>query len=190
MPSKNRIKIYELGMFYHIYNRGVEKREIFLERNDYEHFVYKLRACLKPLPKHTNHSQNITLIAYSLMPNHFHLIVRNERQRGIEDFMRSLGTFYSMYFNKKYERVGHLFQGPYKAANIRSEGELLHKVRYVHKNPLDICEGPLKDYPYSNYNCYLQEKETDWFDIRTVLHYFQGKGFKYKEFVENLKDYP
>ena len=184
MPSRNQIKKYQIGGFYHIYNRGVEKREIFMEKRDYTYFLYKLKAYLEPLPKYTNHGANVRLLAYALMPNHFHLIVRNDRQRGIEAFMRSLGTSYSMYFNKKYNRVGHLFQGSYKAGLIKSEGDLLLKTRYVHRNPEEIWRGNLEDYPYSNYGYYLQEKEKPWLDRRMILEYFQGGSREYKEFVE------
>ena len=184
MPSKNQVKKYQMGASYHIYNRGVEKRKIFLEEEDYKYFMYKLKAYLKPLSKHTDHSTNVTLIAYTLMPNHYHLLVRNERERGIVGFMRSLATGYSMYFNKKYDRVGHLFQGPYKAALIRSEGEFLYKVKYIHENPKETWEGHLENYPYSNYKFFLEGKGESWFDTRTVLQYFRGDGSRYKAYVE------
>src|SRR3989344_539186 len=86
----------EVGEYYHIYNRGVEKRNIFLDKSDVG-------------------EKKVAIIAYVLMPNHFHLLVKEITAGGTSDFMEKLLTGYAMYFNKKYERVGPLFQGTFKA---------------------------------------------------------------------------
>ena len=196
MPSPNRTKEYILGGYYHLYNRGVEKREIFLDERDYRFFISRLRRALFPvtleeqLMGHTKgykkHCNNICLNAYCLMPNHFHLIVQNLSDRGIESFMRSVITSYSLYFNKRYNRVGPLFQSCYKASQIKSDVELVVKVKYVHKNPLELGIGlaDLKDYPYSNYGNYISGKEEPWFNTRTVLQMFNNTTHNYKEFLE------
>src|SRR3989344_8907196 len=155
MPKKNSIKTYVKNGYYHIYNRGVEKRTIFEEDFDYKVFLNYLKEYLEPVnetkkrktiftlkggsfqgvphqPK--NYFQRIELIAFCLMPNHFHLLIKQNDQKVIEHFMRSLATRYSMYFNKKYKRVGKLFQGHYKAVLVSDDRQLLHLSRYIHLN--------------------------------------------------------
>src|SRR3989344_98334 len=115
MPSKNIIKTYINDSYYHLYNRGVEKRVIFLDDQDYKTFLSYLKFYLtSPLrgetPKYfasqtlNNHADQIKIIAYCLMPNHFHLFVKQKDKRAISYFMRSLLTRYGMYFNKRYKR--------------------------------------------------------------------------------------
>lgn len=137
MPAKNSVKTYVDNSYYHLYNRGVEKRTIFQNEKDYKVFLSYLQFYLtEPLrgesPKSfpsqelLNHTKNIQLIAYCLMPNHFHLFIKQREKDSINHFMRSLLTRYSMYFNKRYSRVGSLFQGPYKAALIDNEMQYLY----------------------------------------------------------------
>ena len=130
VPAKNSIKLYLADSYYHIYNRGVEKRKIFQDDEDYKVFLSYLKIYLEPPKKQektefkinnavfrgvkrplNNFNSQIELIAYCLMPNHFHLLVYQKTEKAMEFFMRSLGTKYSQYFNKKYDRVGYLFQG-------------------------------------------------------------------------------
>lgn len=139
--------------FYHIYNRGVEKRTIFLEKNDYFRFVHDLYEFNDAQPAQnifyktsSLHSYEVEprkrevlveILAFCLMPNHFHLMLRQLRENGIIEFMQKLGTGYTMFFNKKYQRVGPLFQGRFKAAAVTQESHLLHLPIYMHLNPLD-----------------------------------------------------
>lgn len=145
MPSKNIVKAYIENGYYHIYNRGVEKRKIFIDEQDYRVFLSYLKIYLLPkidstneivsnkngvdedqdktiseIYKLNNFFNKIDLISYVLMPNHFHLELKQKNRKEIEFFMRSLITKYSKYFNKKYERVGPLFQSRYKAVLILS----------------------------------------------------------------------
>lgn len=209
MPSKNSIKQYIENSYYHIYNRGVEKRKIFLDQEDYKVFLNYLKIYLEPPPKETqliqvqinqtlfktvlrplnNFYNDIELIAYCLMPNHFHLLVYQRPKKGIEFFMRSLGTKYSQYFNKKYERVGYLFQGTYKAVLVEEDPYLLHLTRYIHLNPSK--ETPLKG-AYSSYGDYLGIRKTNWVKPQKILEYFNSAkktSFKeilsYQSFVED-----
>jgi putative transposase len=189
MASLNQVKVYRKNFYYHIYNRGVEKRLIFLEEADYQRFTGKLAGLLTPLEKHKDQSKNVVLLAYCLMPNHFHLVVKNTKQRGIESFMRSLCTSYSRYFNEKYDRVGPLFQGPYKASMITNTGSLLTKVRYVHRNPLEAgLVTDAEDYPHSNYNNYLMEQPEPWFDFNTVLENFPKRAIGYEHYVRETNE--
>ena len=202
MPARNTVKIDVEESFYHVYNRGVEKRTIFQDEQDYKVFLKYLKDYLSPPPKRediiqtftlkgtsfrgvpympNNFFEKIDLIAYCLMPNHFHLLV-NQKDKGLmQSLMRSIATKYSMYFNKKYSRVGTLFQGIYKAAMVTGENYLLHLTRYIHLNPSQ----------YSSYGEYLGIRNTTWVKPDLVLSYFSqnktdsDKLTSYKTFVES-----
>jgi putative transposase len=141
MPSKNTLKEYEPGGYYHLYNRGVNKRLIFKDQKDYSTFLSYLQFYLSPPPVLRgdssqdrlpiapskvlkNYYGEIELLAYCLMPNHFHLMVKQTTEYGINHFMRSLCTKYAHYFNARYNRVGHLFQDTYNAVRIKIEYHL------------------------------------------------------------------
>jgi len=151
MPARNRIKQYLEDGYYHIYNRGVEKRKIFLDQQDYGVFLGYLKEYLLPknekqlserlaiedLSPHernkiqkllylNNFHGEIKLLAYCLMPNHFHLFIKQKSADSIDKFMNSLGTRYTMYFNKKYVRVGSLYQGVYKAVGVTSDPQFMY----------------------------------------------------------------
>ena len=161
MPARNSLKQYQENSYYHLYNRGVEKRLVFLDEQDYSVFLSYLKEYL--LPKNTqelseklanpntpykekdkiikllrlnNFADEITLLAYCLMPNHFHFLIKQKGAQGIDVFMNSLGTRYTMYFNRKYKRVGSLWQAVYKAVLINNDEQLLHLSRYIHLNPV------------------------------------------------------
>lgn len=197
MPSKNVIKNYVEDGYYHIYNRGVEKRTIFQDSQDYKVFLKYLKVYLEPVKepaeksvKIKNHHQKIELLTFCLMPNHFHLLIRQKDKISMENFMRSLLTKYAVYFNKKYDRVGSLFQGPYKAVLIENDGQLLHVSRYIHLNPSKV--SPLQN-SYSSYSDYLGKRETSWLSTKPILSYFktaQRTSLKdilsYQSFVEDF----
>ena len=202
MPAKNAIKPYLADGYYHIYNRGVEKRTIFLDPQDYSVFLHIIKNCLSPPPKpeliHTNTSKRINLygqvdmFCFVLMPNHFHFFVHQRGKQDIEHFMRSIVTRYVSYFNRKHQRQGHLFQGRYKAILVESEPYFLHVTRYIHRNPASIITGELQDYPYSSYPYYLGHKQTDWIQTGMLLSYFTHVDNirfvpmnSYRDFVEN-----
>src|SRR3990167_6729479 len=136
MPSENIIKDYIEDGYYHIYNRGVEKREIFLDEQDCTVFLHYLKLYLSPIEElkqldlpglrvlkfiRLNLSQEIDLQSFALMPNHIHLQVKQQTIDGIVKLMKRLATAYVMYFNKKYRRVGSLFQNRYKAALVKTD---------------------------------------------------------------------
>lgn len=196
MPSRNSLKTYFEGGYYHLYNRGVVKNKIFLDERDYAVFLSYLKEYLSPfIPpseeqiKHQgyvyfrkNYHQKIELLSFVLMPNHFHLLLKQNQPRIIEGFMRSLLTRYSGYFNKKYKRVGHLFQDVYKGILIDGEGYFLWLSRYIHRNPIDLIKSGsgLSSYPYSSYPAYLGLKKSDWINTNNILKQIKN----YKRFVE------
>jgi len=210
MPSKNRLKIYVNDGFYHIYNRGVAKENIFNDIQDYKVFLKYLKQALTKskiqkidfslrrrsfeavprLPK--NFIEEIDLIAYCLMPNHFHFLLRQKNQNSMESFMRSVITRYAQFFNKKYDRVGPVFQGRYKAILITQDNYLLHLTRYIHLNPAEFTNDLIKT--YSSYADYLGLRRTTWIKPDTILKFFDNKTIpeiikinSYKDFIENYK---
>lgn len=219
MPAKNVLKSYIEDGYYHLYNRGVEKRTIFQDDQDYKVFLTYLKNGLGPPPKPKekqikigdtvfakleklakNFYQEIELLAYCLIPNHFHLLVRQKSPRSIESFTRSLLTRYSTYFNKRCHRVGSLFQGTYKAVLIEEENYLLHLSRYIHLNPnhhgIDVKDTPLH-LCYSSYGDYLGFRKTKWVKTGLILSFFKGAQkthpkdiLSYQGFVEDYLQDP
>lgn len=168
---------------YHIYSRGVERRTIFLSAEDYDRFIKLLYICnsKKPIEIRTIPPEQIfssergeTLVdigAYCLMTNHFHLLLHEKLEGGISRFMQKLLTAYSMYFNKKHNRTGSLFEGVFKSSHADSDRYLRHLYAYIHLNPLSIIEAGwkekkvenvpkakkfLREYPYSSYQEYTE----------------------------------
>jgi len=209
MPGKNVIKTYIEGGFYHIYNRGVNKNNIFLDEIDYKTFLYSLKIYLLPKEKLINELKEedlineilpinnffnqIELICFCLMPNHFHLLLRQKDRFSLEFFMRSLASKYVRYFNQRHKRVGHLFQGIYKAVLIETEEQLIHTSRYIHLNPKEILKDSfLINYRWSSYSSYVKNYRVEWLKKDYVLSYFnqvKGYGFSsYQGFVEGYKE--
>lgn len=192
MPSRNVVKVYAPDNFYHVYNRGVAKQPVFMDSADKANFMAIIERHLNP----DNHSvksdglpyrkfnDNVELVSYCLMGNHFHLLVylKNEATTfGI--FMQSVLTAYTMYFNKRHGRVGTLFQGVFKASRILNDTYLLHITRYIHMNPRTY-----RTYYYSSLREYLGKRETTWLSHSRVLSLFSGAG-DYLTFLEDFVDY-
>lgn len=197
MPAKNSVKQFIENGYYHVYNRGVEKRDIFLDKQDYAVFLKLLKKYLDPvlgsdpLWKRKSLSQEVDLIAFCLMPNHFHLLVKQITINGMTKLIRAVCTNYVTYFNKKYERIGGLFQGKYKAIMVMEDAYLLHLSRYIHLNPFTGSD-PLIDYPYSSYGHYLGQKSSSWIKPDEILAFFKSAqkmslkdSLSYQSFVED-----
>lgn len=155
---------------YHVFNRGVDKRLIFLDRWDYLRFIHNLYEFNDQNPadhigynfkKSANLSADlrsrqpkekiVDIYAFSLMPNHYHLFLSPLVEGGITKFMRKLNIGYSKYFNQKNNRTGALFEGRYKSITVMNDSHFLHLPFYIHCNPLDLVDqgwrtGQLKDY--------------------------------------------
>ncbi len=196
---------YENG-YYHVYNRGVEKRQIFLDEKDYKAFSGILKAYLSPpedksilqgraLQRVRGHKlyDEVKLLAYCLMPNHFHLLIQQKLASSITNLMRRALTAYSMYFNEKYERVGSLFQGRFKAKEVDKDEYLLHLSRYIHRNPSGSLVkkiGDLESYVWSSYPIYLGKLDNRIVDPGFILGFFpKDKIESYKQFVEYETDF-
>lgn len=136
MPAKNAIKVYAADSYYHVYNRGVEKRMIFLDLQDYNTFRYYLGRSLRRMAMHRpEHKVSIELAC--LMPNHFHLLIFQSTQRGMEWYMHSLMSSYVKYFNDRYRRIGGLCQGRYRAVRIKTDDQFLKAQDYIMQNPVE-----------------------------------------------------
>jgi len=188
MPSPYRVKTYIKGAYYHIVNRGVNGQNIFLQDTDYERFINKMTICLTERKGSIkNHKKNVNLVAFCLMPNHFHLLVQNKTYRGIEKFMRSICISHARHINKNPNRVGHLFQDTYKAVMVKTDEHLLAASRYIHINP-EYEPRPKFDYPYSSLKYYLSMEGSYWLKTNPILDYFSSDrakaNIKYKDFLE------
>ena len=157
MPRREAINS---GNLYHVCNRGVDKRNIFLEETDYLRAIHDLFEFNNQNPlknggyffaKQSSEAGRqyikdpkeprkllVEVLAFCLMPNHFHLLLRQKVEGGIASFMHKLGTGYAKYFNDKYTRSGSLFQGRFKAVPVKQESHFLHLPFYIHLNPLDL----------------------------------------------------
>lgn len=218
MPARNSRKLYIDNGYYHIYNRGVEKRKIFQDSQDYKVFLSYLKNYLLPKDIDTlqnqlanskiswkekskilkqlrlnNFSNEITLLAYCLMPNHYHLLIRQKSFDSLDRFMNSLATRYVMYFNKKYERVGPLFQGVYKAVLVKTDEQLVHLSAYIHKNPSELfqkgqaLENLIKQ--PSSLPEYIGARNSNWVSTSEILKFFSAKSANtsYERFVLGYK---
>lgn len=133
--------------YYHIIVRGIGKQLLFEERKDYTHFLSSLERFSR--------EAGVTLCAYCLMENHVHLLLR-DAENSISLMMKKLGVSYSYYFNKKYDRAGHLFQDRYLSESVEDDAYLLTVFRYILRNPqkAGICRA--EDYEWSSYRDYAK----------------------------------
>lgn len=195
MPSRNRAKTYASNTFYHVYNRGVNKDAIFLEDEDYSVFLNLLKRYLSSRQikdargrPYDNLSKQVELLAYCLMPNHFHLLLFQNDAHGITRLLRRVMNSYVGYFNKKYNRLGHLFQDVYKASDIDNEAYLWHISRYIHLNPMDIDQD-WQAYPYSSIGYYLGKQKASWIRPKRILDMHEEQRGNYLDFLKDYQDY-
>lgn len=153
---------FSVDEFYHIYNRGTDKRVIFMDYEDYERFVSLMFVCNSDRPiifrdipiglpyVFERGNTLVDIVAYCLMPNHFHLLILEKMDGGITKFMSKLLTAYSMYFNRKYKRTGGLFEGVFKAKHAETDEYLKYLFAYIHLNPVKIIDSNWKEYGIQN----------------------------------------
>ncbi|KKQ87670.1 MAG: Transposase [Parcubacteria group bacterium GW2011_GWF2_38_8] len=144
------------GEYYHIYNRGVEKRRVFMDEKDHERFVRLLYSANSTESVHLSNYQGSALLeiprgeslvdvgAWCLMPNHFHILLKEKRKGGLSKYLQKLLTGYTMYFNTKYHRKGILFEGPFNAKHLDNDNYLKYQYAYIHLNPLGIIDNGWK----------------------------------------------
>jgi len=180
---------FEDGRFYHIYNRGTDKRSIFLDNADLDRFMKYMRLLNKTSPlrnlrdreklieSNDTEPRLVEFVAYCLNHNHFHFILSPIEVRGIEIFMQRLGTAYVMYFNNRYDRSGALFQGKFKDKHVNSNEYLLHLSAYVNLNdkthglPRGKASGKIR----SSWQEYLNTQSEKICNKDIVLEQFQNR---------------
>ncbi len=191
MPLRRTIFLPE--SYYHIYNRGSEKRTIFLDHRDYTKFLDRT--------KENAEKYAIEVLCYCLMPNHYHFLLKQTSKASIASFMNALQLGHAKYFNTKYKRVGPLFQGRFKAKPVESESYLLQLSGYIHKNPItklidsknakdsrNRLLQKLREFPYSSYHEYLDTESRTVAKPNEILTYFSKTNPlpTYQAFVEDF----
>ncbi|MDI6777913.1 MAG: transposase [Patescibacteria group bacterium] len=197
--------------YYHIYNRGVDKRKIFGDTKDYERFLISIellndkndglmtawkdfernhpRAKLSDFPAYNKKRKRIVdFIAYCINPNHYHFILKQLADRGIERFMHKLGTSYTNYFNTRSERSGSLFQGSFKAVRIESNAKLLYLSAYINENHI-IHGYKNKLWKYSSLLEYLGKRKTCFCNKNVIMDKFNNSSAEYAEFLKENSSY-
>jgi len=208
MSSKYYNRNFKPQYYYHVYNRGAYKHKIFKDKEDYETFTRVLAYFIKhPTAKMYSYLKraqqpyvrvrnpnihSVKLVAFCLMPNHFHLVVKQmpsaDKKTGISNLMRRVTITYSMHFHYKYNHSGALFQGRYKNVTVDSNSQLLHLSRYIHQNPLPLLSRSksLSDYPYSSYQDYLGNINRKWLKTSPILNQFKKNPVKqYQQFIQS-----
>lgn len=197
------------GEYYHVYNRGVEKRTIFTDARDHQRFLEIIGYYLDPEPlisfsqRHRIqhrvldlHQQQarpetelVQIVAYCLMPNHFHFLVRVNVEFGLNNWIRLVLNSYTRSYNVRWNRVGPLLQGPYKLVHVASNEQLLHLSRYIHLNPVIAQLAPSSsDWQWSSMKQYLGQENKTWLRSDIIMDQFQSSQ-AYQSFVDDYADY-
>lgn len=209
--SVNRKLVFANGEYYHVFNRGVEKRVTFTSKREYiraidtlKYYRYhnlpikyskyvaleaKKRASF--LINLNSFKLQVEIIAYCLMPNHFHFLLKQKEEGGIASFVSKFTNSYTKYFNTKHERVGPLFQGVFKAVRIEDDEQLIHTSRYIHLNPVVgflVTPEDLTNYAWSSFSEYMISTEGGFINTEEILTFFKGNN-EYKKFVLDQVDY-
>lgn len=195
---------FAIGEYYHVYNRGVDKRDVFLDGQDYARFLTSIIEFNRVDPIGSLFEKNLAekrglspqkegdlvpadplveVIAYCLNKNHYHLISKQLKDGGISKFMLKLSSGYSSYFNKKYERSGSLFQGPFKSIHINSNEYLLHLSAYVNCN----CEvhkiAEAENYKWCSFPDYIGKSNGTLCNKEVILGQFKNLE-EYREYAK------
>jgi putative transposase len=198
--------------YYHVYSRGIERRQIFMDNNDKERFLRSLFLSNSEKPFVTREVAGIPLKniprgntrtaigAFCLMPNHIHLLLRetDENGKGISSFMEKILTGYSMYFNKKNKRTGRLFEGTFRAEHVDNDNYLKYLFAYIHLNPVKLIEPEWKEKGIADQKAteeYLKKYRYSSFEDYTGVEREEGlildkEGFQeYFESAHEFKDF-
>lgn len=200
-----------VGEYYHLYNRGINKQIIFHDRGDYVRFLFLLIYFQSPerflniskfvifylqksffkinsdsLEKIIR-SRFVELVVFCIMPNHFHLIIKELKLDGVPSYMHRVLGGYSKYYNQKYKKSGHLFQNAYQMVHVENNTQLLYLSAYIHRNPrkLNDWKGKESLYEWSSYQDYVNISRFGLLLVQTIiLDQFESKE-KYRHFLES-----
>jgi putative transposase len=177
--------------YYHVYNRGIDRRVTFTNKREYsraldllwfyQYATIPLRYSryieseeslqLSYIDKMKANGKLVEVVSFCLMPNHFHVLLKQRQANGIAKYIANFMNAYTKYFNKKYQRTGALFQGVFKAVYVESEEQLIHLTRYIHLNPVAsslIATAQLPTFLWSSHKEYLSRSKTDIVDEDTI----------------------
>lgn len=196
------------GEHYHIYNRGNQKQAIFLDASDRARFLFLLLYFQSPvlffnIGRYANHfvrhsvfniptdtvkkiivSRMVDLVNFALMPNHFHLLLHNAKDVGISCYMQRVQNAYTKYFNAKYTKSGHVFQGPFQSVHVEDNEQLLHLSAYIHRNPRELDQNDEHTYVWSSFYDHLNENRWEGIlNTGIILDQFATRQ-EYKKFVD------
>ena len=208
-----RKTVLATGETYHVFNRGVNHQPIFIDKRDYPRAleISSFYRFAKPrlrfsfynrLPTEEKlnfwkeleeeNQKIVTLFCFCFMPNHFHLLLRQEKENGISKFLANFQNSYTKYINTRHERSGHLFQGQFKAVRIENDSQFLHTSRYIHLNPYTSyivrTVDQLEKYPWSSLPQYTSSNQNGICDIKDLLSNFSTSK-QYLQFILDQKDY-
>lgn len=195
-------RLFQNGSYYHLFNRGIDKADIFWEAKDFERFLESLIYYQQDKPQvrysYSNFKPgkrsakvNFSIVCYCLMPNHFHLLVRQESDGGIKETMSLFLNSYAKYFNTKYNRSGPLFQGRFKSVLVSSDEQLVYLARYILLNPYvaHLTNSPEK-YQWSAYKEYFFGKTSLPICTKSnLLGIFQNNITEFSAFVSDYADF-
>ncbi len=189
MPRRNVLRLDAPESYYHVYARGNSRHRIFHDEEDFIHLLRILERYLSPDEarnrngiSYPNFYNRVDLLAFCIMPNHFHLLLYQRQQGTLTSLMQSVMTSYSRYFNTKYKRTGPLFESRFKASMITDDSYLHHITRYIHLNPRHW-----RDYEYSSLPYYLQRDTVSWLRPERILELFDSPK-KYEAFVADYEE--
>ena len=195
------------GEYYHIFNRGMSKQLIFQNNSDRARFLFLilyfqspviLLNISRPVKSFVKHSvfntdkqeiiknKFVELTSFCLMPNHFHLIVKEVEENGMARYMQRVLNSYTKYYNTKYNKSGHLFQGPYKAVHVKDNNQLLYLSSYIHRNPRELKEWLNKEdsYPWSSYQDSINKNRFEELLVFDIISEQFGNKKEYDQFVK------
>jgi len=206
-----RARNIAIGEYYHVYNRATNKRGVFTEKEDRMRFLFLILYAQSPLtflhitrivragslaegfPLEFEVQEKITrnrfveLVAFSLMPNHFHLLVKEKDEGGVSKYAQRLQLGYTKYFNERYSSSGHVFQGRYQSVRVRDNRQLMYLSAYIHRNPRELKEWREREeaYPYSSLQDYVDKNR--WGGLLAtdiIASQFEGTAkSNYRDFV-------
>lgn len=209
--ATNRKVVFRNGEIYHVFNRGVDRRSIFTNTKEFEraknlvkfyrHKDIPIRfSQVNQQPQEARDQilndlyksdRLVDILAFCIMPNHFHFLLKQNYERGIPVFIANFTNAYTKYSNIRHQRIGPLFEGVFKAVFIESTEQLLHVSRYIHLNPVTSCiieENQLDSYDWSSYPEYLFLSREEIAQKKLILDMFKSAK-DYQEFVVNQIDY-
>lgn len=190
LPNKYRTITFMGPTYLHVYNRGIDRREVFENADDYDHMINLLERYLGPQVRrnefnsvYPNYSGRMELLAFCLMPNHFHLMLQTQDLETSTKFMQSLKTSYCKYFNAQHGRSGYVFESRYHKRLVDAESDYLHLSRYIHLNALALTPR-YQNYAYSSLQYYLNDNAPSWLTTNQVLSSFSSFD-EYRQFHED-----